>query len=289
MLTVVIWDVQHGSATYIETPNQKRMVIDLGTGSNNDATFSPLLHLKNKYQIKQLDQVTITHPHIDHIDDIHSFLDVFPVCLVRPGHLTKEIVMAANSRQYGNGKLEHYFEIHNRYNEPVSPTIDPNLPENNGGVRIKHFFPTECDTSNINNYSVVTTVEYLGVKIIIPGDNEPVSWTELLRQKDFVDTISNAHILVAPHHGRESGYCVELFEHFRPKMVIASDGPGIGTSATSKYFNMATGWKVKKTFNRVARKPVMFNNAKRWCNHYKSLAGRIKDHICLSPWTNHLF
>ena len=246
MLTVVIWDVQHGSATYIETPNKKRMAIDLGTGSNNDATFSPLLHLKYEYRINRLDQVTITHPHIDHIDDIHNFLDVSPVCLVRPGHLTKETVLAANSRQYGNGKIDHYFDIHNRYNAPISPAVDPNLPENNGGVSIKHFIPTECDTSNINNHSVVTTVEYLGVKIMIPGDNEPVSWKELLRQQDFVEAISNTDILVAPHHGRESGYCVDLFDHFRPDLVIVSDGPGIETSATSKYSSMATGWKVNK-------------------------------------------
>ena len=246
MLTVVIWDVQHGSATYIETPNQKRMVIDLGTGSNNDATFSPLLHLKNRYQIKQLDQVTITHPHIDHIDDIHNFFDVFPVCLVRPAHLTKEIVVAANSRQDGNGKIDHYFEINNMYGAPVSPEIDPNLPGNNGGVTIKHFIPTTCDTNNINNHSVVTIVEYLGVKIIIPGDNEPVSWRELLGQKDFVESISNANILIAPHHGRESGYCMDLFDYFRPNLVIVSDGSETETSATSKYSNMATRWRVNK-------------------------------------------
>ena len=52
MLEVVLWDVQHGSATYIKTPekNQKHMVIDLGTGSYSESseTFSPLLYVKGK-------------------------------------------------------------------------------------------------------------------------------------------------------------------------------------------------------------------------------------------------
>lgn len=45
---MVFWDVQHGHATYIKTPNNKHIVIDLGIGdySGNDSTFSPLKQLK---------------------------------------------------------------------------------------------------------------------------------------------------------------------------------------------------------------------------------------------------
>jgi competence protein ComEC len=50
-ILVVIYDVQHGSAAYIQTPNGKHIMIDLGTGSLEDgeATFSPLLRLKNHW------------------------------------------------------------------------------------------------------------------------------------------------------------------------------------------------------------------------------------------------
>ena len=30
--TVVFWDVQHGHSTYIRTPNDRHIVVDLGTG-----------------------------------------------------------------------------------------------------------------------------------------------------------------------------------------------------------------------------------------------------------------
>lgn len=56
MLEVIIWDVQHGSAIYIKTPNGTHIVQDLGTVSlwSNKPSFSPLLHLKNKYGVSQL-------------------------------------------------------------------------------------------------------------------------------------------------------------------------------------------------------------------------------------------
>jgi hypothetical protein len=50
MLEFVFWDVQHGHACYIKTPNNRHMVVDLGIGSySENRSFSPLLHLKNKY------------------------------------------------------------------------------------------------------------------------------------------------------------------------------------------------------------------------------------------------
>ena len=78
MLKVVVWDVQHGNATYIRTPNDKHIVIDLGIGSyksakSSSSVFSPLLHLQDKYGVKQLDNIIIMHPHTDHIDDIFNF------------------------------------------------------------------------------------------------------------------------------------------------------------------------------------------------------------------------
>jgi len=48
--TVVFWDVQHGHATYIKTPNNRHIIVDLGTGdySGNNLEFSPLRQLRYK-------------------------------------------------------------------------------------------------------------------------------------------------------------------------------------------------------------------------------------------------
>ena len=244
-LEIVFWDVQHGSATYIKTPNETHIVQDLGTGSYgmDNKEFSPLLHLKNKWGVNQLDYVIITHPHKDHIDDIMNFDELKPCVLHRPKHLTKNDIMK-KVREEDKYLFEKYLEINQRYTEEVSPDRNPTLPENNGGVEIQVFYPKSCSTSNLNNHSGVTVLSYADIKVILPGDNEPPSWKELLERDDFKNAIKNADILLAPHHGRESGYYSELFKYFTPKLNIISDGRFCDTSAVERYSEISTGWIV---------------------------------------------
>ena len=83
---VVFWDVQHGHATYIKSPNDRHIVVDLGIGdySEKNSCFSPLQHIRYEYGVTQLNYVIITHPHLDHIDDILNFDALSPQILLRP-------------------------------------------------------------------------------------------------------------------------------------------------------------------------------------------------------------
>lgn len=244
--TFVFWDVQHGSAAYIRTPNGKHIVIDLGTGSYEESTpFSPLLHLRNRHNVQRLDTVVITHPHRDHLDDIFNFDLLAPKVLWRPGHLSEADVRQGNQSR-DRAVIDKYLEINRRYTEPVSPETDPFVPNNNGGVAIQTFVSRACARSNLNNHSLVTIVSYGGVKMIIPGDNENPSWNELLEGEDFRAAIQGTHVLVASHHGRESGFSPALFNHIRPLLTIISDGPTKETSVSDRYAQRTQGWRVYK-------------------------------------------
>jgi competence protein ComEC len=257
MLKVVIWDVQHGSAAYIRTPNGTHIVQDLGTGdiSSNSEEFSPLLHLKKEYKVERLHYVIITHPHKDHIDDILNFYELTPYVLGRPKHLTKDDILKANKND-SNEKLNKYFEINDHYNSPVDDSTNPTLPQNNGNVKIKVYTPNRCDVSNINNHSMVVIYEYGNRKIIIPGDNEPPSWEELLESESFIENIKNTDIFVAPHHGRESAYFSDLFKFFTPSLTIISDGP-CDSSAVSKYSAISKGFYVKHRDGRTEERKCL--------------------------------
>ena len=113
---------------------------------------------------------------------------------------------------------QKYLEIDARYCGPVHTVNDPALPTNNGGVSILSFLPNQSPKTNLNNHSIVTVIEYEGVKILSPGDNEPPSWEELLKYGAFQKAIENTHVLVAPHHGRVSGFHRPLFDHIRPSV-----------------------------------------------------------------------
>lgn len=244
MFKMTLWNVQHGSATYLKTPFGKHIVVDLGTGKSGNMNFSPLLHLKNT-GVTLLHHVIITHPHTDHIDDIFNFDLMSPKVLNRPSHLTKLDILNAN-RPTDRAKIDKYLELDRRYVHAIPNADKVWLPEFNGGVTIKQFTPSNCPTSNINNHSIVVVIEYLGVKIILPGDNETPSWFELLANPAFCSAISGKGVFIASHHGRESGFCKELFSLFTPYITCISDGPVGSTSVTSKYTEVSEGWKVRK-------------------------------------------
>jgi beta-lactamase superfamily II metal-dependent hydrolase len=84
MLEITVWDVQHGSAAHIKTPNNRHVVVDLGDGEN----FSPLRTLSG-LGIQQIDAVVITHPHRDHMDDILNFRLLAPRVLWTPRQLSE--------------------------------------------------------------------------------------------------------------------------------------------------------------------------------------------------------
>ena len=256
---VVFWDVQHGHMTYIKTPNNRHIVIDLGTGdySKGKEAFSPLLHLRDKYGVNQLDYVIITHPHLDHIDDILNFDALNPKVLKRPKHISNQEVME-NVLDRDKEKFKKYCEINNRYSEPVQANSSNSVsnPDNWGGLEIESYTPTTCNHNNFNNHSIVTIIKYADMKIVIPGDNEKCSFDELMAKDDFVTAISDADILLAPHHGRETGFNADFFKAVNPRLAIVSDGRFCDTSANPRYTSGSRGWTVHKTStgtNRVRK------------------------------------
>lgn len=241
-LKFITWNVQHGSAALISTPNSKNIAIDLGAGN-----FSPLQYLREK-GLTKLDEVIITHPHLDHIDDILSFDLISPRILARPGHLTEDEIWAGNrnaSIEVRN-KIEKYCEIKSWPTRQLEPGENPEIPANNGGVSIQRFHPNQCPTTNFNNHSIVTIISYGSVKILSPGDNEACSWEELLKMPSFKLAIEGTNVLVAAHHGRESGFYKDLFDYFTPLVTIVSDGRAQDTNASSRYSAVSKGWDIKK-------------------------------------------
>ena len=247
-LKLIFWDVQHGSACYICTPNNKHMVVDLGTGTHqsSDATFSPLLYLKNKGGISQLDGVIITHPHTDHIDDIFNFDALRPRVLFRPKHLTEQEVRQGNPES-DKPKVDKYIEINTRYGSQVPANEDPFVPAVNGSDAFSVWQPRTCARNDLNNHSVVVVLSYATTKILLTGDNESCSWNELLDNPNFVSAIQGTEVLLAAHHGRESGFSEALYESLaqKPLLTIVSDGEEPDTSAVGRYTNRSRGWKVK--------------------------------------------
>lgn len=266
-LEIKIWDVQHGNAIYIKTPNETNIIIDLGTGNygDNNTLFSPLLHLKNKQDLFYIDLLIITHPDLDHIQDILNLRYFSVRCLIRPYGISIEDIKEKiqNTTDSEQKKIfNNYIDLIKKFTAPVPDNANPLYPQNNGGVNIKIYRPEpNTNASKANNYSIVTIISYASSKIIIPGDNEEASWKWLLEKEEFKNDIIGTNIFFAPHHGRKSGYYNELFNYITPNLVIISDGHVCDTSATSRYSTISKGWLVHdQNGNSIDRKCLTTRN-----------------------------
>jgi beta-lactamase superfamily II metal-dependent hydrolase len=65
-----------------------------------------------------------------------------------------------------------------------------------------------------------------------------------LISETFKKMITNADILLAPHHGRESGYNADFMNLVNPRLTIVSDGRFCETSANARYSAKSRGWTV---------------------------------------------
>jgi len=244
----IIWKVQHGSAAFLRTPNDRTIMFDAGCSED----FSPAKHLAQNYgldpQHNRLSKLIISHADRDHIQDlpnVRAFLN--PRILSRNNSVPEAVVFPS-----GPGNLQEplksYKHMNDTYNSPLDEA-DKHIPISNwGNVLVQTF---RCEPKHIpdcpkegmkNNLSLVSYVRYLDTEIVFPGDLEPYGWHALLENteiKQYVG-VGKCRILVASHHGRESGirydfkgkkYVYDAFlKVMKPNLVIMSDKRGTETT-----------------------------------------------------------
>lgn len=252
-LDILVFNVKSANAIWVSTPNNKNIMYDIGVGRTPEGrVFSPLQYV---YQngVRHLDALVLTHPHGDHVDGIDD-LRLFSIgMLTCARQISRDEILAGNS---DNAKdwVDAYLSLDRTYSTPVIDAESVYNPQNNGGVKILTFGQRETAVSNLNNRSIVSVMEYLGMKVLIPGDAEPAAFRQLLQDSNFVRAIKGVDVMIVPHHGRESGYCAEIFEHFSPRVCIVSDGEVQETDATPLYSQKATGVKVVNKHTEMLEK-----------------------------------
>ena len=98
-----------------------------------------------------------------------------------------------------------------------------------GMIRIDNYyndFPFGGDVTDSNNLSLVSVIRYGSFKMVACGDLEEPGWLKLIEDDQsgaFAAAISNAHALIAAHHGRESGFSLSALQLIKPTLVIFSD------------------------------------------------------------------
>lgn len=233
-LGIYIWDVSHGLAVTLVTPNGRLVAYDAGRSDS----FSPLEWLAANGH-SQLDCFVLSHPHADHLRDIEAVIALRPAMIWRR-HIAETRIRQAARPGAEASVVDRYERVLDHvYHSPV--TFGPSDPTWSGGCDFRAFFPP--DNENLNNTSLVLFVGYSGIFICLPGDLEKDGWLALSRDAAFHEYLAKTNVLLAPHHGREAGVCREVFAFMAPQLCVISDGPFSDTSS-GVYSNLATEAKV---------------------------------------------
>lgn len=260
MLSMYVCDVGHGDCVFIKFPSGKTALIDCG-GKPESVSASTYL---NALKVKELNYLSISHPHIDHIRDIVSIdQNYHPSVLGRNKIFTKEKIKQENEEVFDTHKeiIEKYLEMNSDYNNSVSgdPDKDPTMSQWGEGAYCVSYSNDDPEMS-LNDLSRVLFIEYGNHTIVHAGDLEEKGWQKLLESQYFIKRLKKTTVFIASHHGRENGFCADIFKLFTPKITLVSDGRFGDTSATSRYDSVTEGMNVKLNGQTTPRKVLTTRN-----------------------------
>lgn len=213
-----IFNVEHGQCALLTGDEGEHMLIDCG--HNSTTGWRPSSHLKN-LGVQTLDRLIVTNYDEDHVSDLPNILDELKIrILMRNKSVNSGDLYALKSECGCGAGIESLAEMINRFTHPIT-----DLPSF-GGLEITSFcnrYPNDFDDEN--NLSLVVILSWPNFKICFPGDMEKAGWLKLLERHDFREAVSDLNVLVASHHGRESGCCEELFTqtNLEPNVIVISD------------------------------------------------------------------
>lgn len=215
-----IWDVQHGACAMLWHRQNgsagKLAMID--SGNADDWRPSTYLRQQNRQAV---DYLFITNADQDHMSDLDGLWQekIAVRTLTRNPHPPAAELRKIKAAGGLSNDIERFLNIHETYNSPVTEPFNLHM----GGITQKTFFNPFPQFQDTNNLSCVVSIEFAGFRILFPGDLEEDGWLALLQREDFRNELAGVQILVASHHGRDNGYCEEVFNYCAPRAVIMSD------------------------------------------------------------------
>jgi beta-lactamase superfamily II metal-dependent hydrolase len=221
-----VWDVEHGACIMLRhvmlalagDVYGRLAMIDCG----DSETWSPSSYIRHVLGMTALDYLFITNADQDHMSDLRGLDEagVIVDTLIRNPSYNGAAMRAI---KLGGGLLtgdaEWYVAACDRY------IVRPSRPFDQGmnGITCQLFWNPYPRFTDTNNLSLVVFIRYHGMTFVFPGDLERDGWLALLEIADFRAWLSTVNVLMASHHGRENGYCAEVFDICRPLAVVISD------------------------------------------------------------------
>lgn len=236
---VSVIDVCNARKTRIvESFEETKFLAELSKQGNYNQKKNPVnpIEYLQKFGITSVFRFMVTHPDMDHIDGIKDFFEVFkPDNYYDTDNNAEKDFSNNNFQRYREEDWIFYKDLRNTkpQTSPKRITIfsgddaayrtkdwDGNAP----GDAFYTLAPTPSlvssanDTKNYNDASYVVLYRSPGGKILFCGDSEDETWNHLI--KNHKSDIENIDLMIAPHHGRDSGRNYDFLNITKPKLTF---------------------------------------------------------------------
>jgi beta-lactamase superfamily II metal-dependent hydrolase len=216
-MQLVIFNVGHGFCALATASTGSRILFDCG---HDEATgFRPSQFFKDA-GVTRIDKFVLGNYDTDHASDLHNLVQELTIKRfvrnrsIDPDQLRK-LKLQAGPLSEG---IAAAIKLHRTYRLPIWYEADY------GRIELRCFWNKYPEFTDTNNLSVISFLQCDDLTILIPGDLERAGWQAMLLDREFVSALKSVNVLIASHHGRDSGYCEEIFQHCKPELVIISDG-----------------------------------------------------------------
>lgn len=255
-MNLIVFDVGNASCNYICSPNKYAMMIDCGSSSekqnpvdfinycNNDtcSLFKSKPYVTSTGMSYPLALLHITHPDDDHVRNSERVYKELTPYLLRHTYTEQYDDAASINKGYVKNLDKEYRDS---YHEMVNWGFDEDYTFSIPIETIKADH-TLCNKVR-NNSSIIRYVKYNGIKFLFAGDLETAGWEWLAKNDAFFKALmkDGLDVLVAPHHGHESGFPKALFELTGNVNVIImskdTEASKEGSDVYTGYSNYANG------------------------------------------------
>ena len=218
-LMITCLDVGHGCAVFIQFPNGKNILYDVGSWKNYDVGKYIVAPFLWSQKIKKIDLVILSHEHEDHWNGLVSLIERFSIKSVFSQHYFfasntgKNILSVLYNKGISAAALS-YGEILNGF-EPAS-------------VKILHPPSFASDITTTNDNSCVLKIDYCGHSLLLCADIEEKGIESALLKPSEI----RSNIIQIPHHGSLINNLEAFVIAVQPKYAFINSSDGIVSDRT---------------------------------------------------------
>lgn len=220
MLDVKIFDVDRGFSAIIDRHNHHAIVLDVGFNSRNGSGAWQYMLKRHCSTIDCLIVPAYIPEHLEVMPELLEHLAESGIMVQRvvanPTLTLEQFPELQEASSWAKNPLEIAAKHH-----PECQQISQSLTIS--GVNFTFFWSSPQVCQDVRDLSLVAFLSYEDINMILPSDLKTAGWKILLQCDEFRKRLRQVNIFVASNHGREDGYCPEVFDYCQPDLVIVSN------------------------------------------------------------------